>query len=71
LFPRFILSKSLAKKETNARHQNDSKTNNAKNKNRIHSKKFLMITGVYRSFALAIYGGFFYCATLLLINWAN
>jgi hypothetical protein len=31
----------------------------------------LITTGVFRSFALAIYGGFVYCATLLLINWAN
>jgi len=33
LLPRFIVSESLTKKETDARHQNDSKTNNAKNKN--------------------------------------
>jgi len=31
----------------------------------------LITTGVFRSFALAIYGGFFYCATLLLKVWAN
>ena len=31
----------------------------------------LITTGVFRSFALAIYGGFVYCARVLLINWAN